>query len=120
MIHMGYTEKEKKEEFRTDKSLLEDTPQYPCGLKLTLSPEDIKKLNIESVLKVGRKLVFCIETEVTSMEKVDNYQDEEGELRACLQVTFMEHLNTKDDDDYDEDEDEGAPVRRVPMADIYG
>lgn len=93
---------------------------YPEGLKVKLGPDQIKKLGLKEVLKVGRSLVFCVEAEVKSLEKLDYYEDKECDFFACLQITFMEHLNTKEGDEEDEEDYSKPPIKKVKAQDIYG
>lgn len=95
MVDMGYTEDEKKNEFGKQKSLIDDTPEYPYGLRISLRPEDTAKLGCKEC-EVGEVKEFVIKVKVVSKNIEDQYSGMEAYPSLGLQITEMEPIGEKD------------------------
>lgn len=86
MIDMKISDMEKKE--MASPSVLNDTADYPYGLRIHLDPESFKKLNI-GVPKIGTKMVMECVVEVMSVN-AESYKGDEKKYSCGLQITAME------------------------------
>lgn len=84
-MDMRYTEEEKKKEFSQQKNLLEDTPEYPYGLRIELRPEDVKKLGLEDC-DVGDVKDMMVSAVVIEKRQDPNFKGSE-QTSVELQIT---------------------------------
>jgi hypothetical protein len=86
MIDMKISDMEKKE--MATPSVLNDTADYPYGLRIHLDPESFKKLGI-GVPKIGTKMVMECVVEVMS-GNAETYKGDEKKYSCSLQITSMD------------------------------
>lgn len=84
MIDMKVTESEKKD--NAEVSALESS-SYPYGLRIYLSPDDVKKLGLKDP-QVGQKLVLEANCEILSVN-AEIVKGDEKELSVSLQLKEM-------------------------------
>jgi len=65
-----------------------DEPQYPYGLCINLSKEDLEKLGITSLPKVGSEMMITAKAFVKSTSEYDT-QGAGKEMSVSLQITDM-------------------------------
>jgi hypothetical protein len=87
-MDMKFTEDEKKERFSETKNLLEDTPEYPYGLQISLRPEDVHKLGLGDC-DVQDMKKFMISAKVIEKSADPNYKGSD-KVSLELQITDME------------------------------
>lgn len=81
-----------------------DQPVYPWGLCLTLSDEELEKLDLDADCDVGDEITFVIRCEVTSVSQ--NKSTEGPKSRLELQVVAMKPADVPSDMLPDNDEDD--------------
>ena len=94
MIDMKYEEMELKE-FTLPKPA---APKYPHGLRISLGPEELKKLGIQSTPKVEEKYMMDAKVEVVEVTAEDEKGDESS-YRVVLQI---KELDLKSEDKKEE------------------
>ena len=62
--------------------------QYPYGLRVTLAPETLKKLNLAEIPEVGEMMALHAVVEVVGVN-YDGTQPGDKQLRVELQITDM-------------------------------
>lgn len=77
------------------------TPDYPYGLCICLTQDELSKLDLDDEVEVGDMIHLFAMAEVTSVSKVQ--RDGEASCRVELQVT---HLAVEDEDDEDAPDDD--------------
>lgn len=95
MIDMKISDMEKKE--MSAPSVLNDTANYPYGLRIHLDPESFKKLGIE-VPEVGEKFLLHATVEVMSVN-AESYKGYEKKYSCGLQIMDMELEETEKEND---------------------
>lgn len=68
---------------------VEHVEQYPYGLRIELSDDVIKKLQLQANPSVGQKMSMTAIVEIIRVEQRD-LTDGSKELSACGQITSME------------------------------
>ena len=58
-------------------SVVDDKPNYPYGLRITLDPDTIKKLGLTEMPDVGSMMALMAQAEVIAVNKIDAPGDEE-------------------------------------------
>ena len=86
MIDMKVSESEKKD--MSQMSVLNDTPDYPYQLKISLNDESFKKLNIP-LPQVGQKMILSAVVTVVSVEQ-EKYQGDKISNEVELQIIAMD------------------------------
>ena len=90
-----------------------DRPDYPCGLRISLTEKEFEKLEIDySDAKVGDVFIMKCVCKITSMSHYDN----EGSGQTCrceAQITDCEI------EGLDDEEDE-KPGRKSKSSPLYG
>lgn len=85
MTNMKYSHEKSSPEVQAMPAKREE---YPCGLKLHLSEEDLKKLGIKDLPDVGKKMKLVAMVEICDISK--NESKLYGENRSMgLQITDM-------------------------------
>lgn len=82
-------------------------PEYPYGLSLCLTHNELAKLGLESNCEVGEMIHLFALAKVTSISKQDTGNGEE--CRIELQVT---HLGTESEDEEDEEFEKEQPLAK--------
>lgn len=93
MIDMSYDISEQK-----DFSLPQPQPKYPYGLKICLSENELKKLNLEGIPQVGKKFKAEILVEVVQVS-AEGGEGDMKEHRVELQIKEMELKKEKSEDE---------------------
>ena len=70
---VSYSEEEKKD--MSTPSLVSELPKYPYGLKITLEPDVLDKLELYDAPKVGEKKMILAIAEVVAVRKEDGRGD---------------------------------------------
>ena len=70
-------------------SVLDDRPDYPYGLRITLDPSTLKKLEMGEVPEVGKKVMIMAVAEVIGVNKVKEVGDVDDHS-VELQIQEME------------------------------
>ncbi len=86
MVNMKHSREEAKE--YTEASAM-DEPQYPYGLCINLHDDELQKLGITSLPKVGSEMTITAKVFVKSTSAY-NTQKGESEMSVDLQITDME------------------------------
>lgn len=86
MASMKLSEKEAKA--YSEPMAVGDAPKYPWGLCLHLDSETLKKLGINELPAVGKKLTIVAQVDVVSVG-MSQQRDGDKETRAELQITDM-------------------------------
>jgi hypothetical protein len=77
---------EEKKDFSTPSE--PKAPQYPYGLKITLGPEELKKLGIKEPYEVGCEILLHAKGFVEAVAKEDEEAEYDGQgYRMTLQLT---------------------------------
>lgn len=111
MKDMMICEKQKKE--GSVKSVLDDQPCYPYGLKITLEPESYNKLELKEPPQIGDKFLMLANVEVCSLYKDKSYGDV-PKISMGLQITGMDLKNREEDTEKEEAESKSMSEK------IYG
>ena len=82
---MKLSDEEKKD--MSEVSIL-DRPNYPCGLKLHLDPETVKKLEMDKP-SVGERVKVIAMAEIDTISKASGRGDVSG-FSITIQITDME------------------------------
>ncbi len=85
MAHMGYIEEEKKDMI----SVAPDAPKYPYGLRISLGPEELEKLGLQSTPEVDVKYRLLCEAKVIEVSVVEGKGDDPS-YRVELQIMDLE------------------------------
>lgn len=86
LVSMKLTPKESKEQ--SEGPAVADRPQFPFGLSIRLSEEQIEKLGIVTLPKVGTKLALLARVDVERVSETSTQGD--GKHRSMeLQITDM-------------------------------
>lgn len=88
MIDMKLSTEEKKD-FCSPRPI-DEAPKYPYGLRITLGPEELKKLGLQELPEVD-----TIKKLIADVKVVEVASDEKGEHRVSLQIIEMS-LNKKE------------------------
>lgn len=72
----------------TTEALVQGGPEYPYGLRITLAPEILKKLDLPKMPEVGQMLGLHAVVEVVSVS-ADRAANGSRDLRVELQITDM-------------------------------
>ena len=72
-----------------------DEPRYPYGLCISLGKEELAKLNITALPKVGGEMMITAKAIVKSTSAYDT-QGEGQDMRVELQITDMDIGQTED------------------------
>ena len=75
-----------------------DDPDYPCGLRITLSKAEIEKLMVGRDFQMGEELKIKGVAEVIEMSKEDVRHGNDGQ-RVTLQIKELEVDTNKTDSD---------------------
>lgn len=96
-------EKTEEEKHRSHFGDIAEFDKYPCGLSITLTQDEINKLDLDDNPDVGDIVHLCALAKVISVSKDDR---EHGcETRVSLQIT---HLGLEDGDDDGDCHDDGG------------
>jgi hypothetical protein len=94
-------------------------PDYPCGLSISLTEQELDKLNLDyEDVKPGDLIHFHAMAVVTSVSHNAN-RDQEPQCRVELQITHMSAENEEYEDEEDEDE-EGSENKKDRYSKLYG
>lgn len=86
MKDMAYSKDEQKNEARP---MMPDKPKYPYGLCLHLDDKILKKLGLDGLPEIGKKVKIEAYAEVKSVSASDSAEG--GMYKSCdLQITEME------------------------------
>lgn len=92
MINMKHSRDEAKSYVEKDVS---DEPQYPYGLCIDLSKDELEKLGITALPKVGAEMKIMAVAYVKSTSAYET-QGEGKDMRVSLQITDMAIEGTTD------------------------
>lgn len=56
-------------------------PEYPCGLRISLGPNELKKLGFMSIPEVGKEVNLICKAEVVEVRKKENDEGHHVELQ---------------------------------------
>jgi hypothetical protein len=92
---------EEKKDFHSAPSVIDDKPEYPYGLTITLSPESMEKLGIDAKsLKIGQAFKVLAEAKVKEIREVNengDVQEHSIELQICeMEVAKEEEQKSAD------------------------
>lgn len=85
MTHMARSKKERKD--MTKPSMMDD--KYPYGLRVDLGHEEMQKLGMDSMPKVGDKVHLESHAHVVSASESSHEGDEEPHRRVSLELRHM-------------------------------
>lgn len=71
-----------------DEALIQGAPEYPYGLRITLAPEILKKLDLAEMPEVGEMMGLHAVVEVVAVSS-DRAANGSRDLRVELQITDM-------------------------------
>lgn len=95
----------------TAEALVQGGPEYPYGLRITLTPEVLKRLDLPNMPEVGQMMGLHAVVEVVGVQ-ADRAQNGGRDLRVDLQITDMILQDKSNDsqnmmaEEKEEDEDE--------------
>ena len=95
MADMCMTGEEQKD-FCSPQPIAPQGPKYPYGLRITLGPTEIKKLNLQEMPEVD--MLFKLAGKV---KVVEVSSDEKGEHSLSLQIVDMDLGNDREESDSD-------------------
>lgn len=108
MVDLKQTDEDKQEWLKSSYPSPNSVPDYPYGLALSLSEQELKKLGLyDEDIKPGDMFHFHAMAVVTSTSENVN-KDQEPKCRVELQITHMSAEDEADEDEEDE-ESEDAP-----------
>lgn len=110
MKDMSISEKEKKD--GSVKSVLENNPDYPYGLKITLEPDSYEKLGLKEPPDIGEKFMMLASVEVCSLYSDKSYGDK-PRISMGLQIQAMD-LRSKEEESEEKSESKSMSEK------IYG
>lgn len=87
MISMRLTDQDKKDQAAKE-TLVSERARYPYGLRINLDPESVKRLGMEDMPEVGKKMVMLAKVEVVNISK-ENERDDQEEYSMGLQITDL-------------------------------
>lgn len=95
-VDMAYTAKEKKERNEPSKSTaIGSSPEYPYGMTLRLEDDQLKKLGMDSLPKVGASIALEATCKVVSVSKNESVQ---GHSSRCVELQIQKlGLDTEPD-----------------------
>ena len=116
IVPMKRTDKEKKAAEKRYKEMPSDGPDYPWGLCLNLGKEELDKLGIKDLPKVGDEFHMYAVGKVTRVHQSASEQGEDSR-GIELQITHMGTMHEGDE----EEGDEGPQQRFADSAKkLYG
>lgn len=103
MTDMKRTPKEKEEPRILGAAVVAPSePDYPWGLRITLTSEELEKLDMEGDCEVGDYLHMHCFAKVTSVS--EDERNGEKECTVCLTITHMEAESEDDENNEAEEE----------------
>lgn len=84
LVNMKRTEEKKTENMAIASP---DSPVYPYGLNISLGHEEIKKLGLKELPKVGSKMKMMAMVEITSVSQYESKGGVDGSI--SLQITDL-------------------------------
>lgn len=112
MVDMARTPAEKEEAAEAAIPSPMNQPDYPYGLCISLTQDELDKLNLDhSDVEVGDMLHMHCMAKVTSVSKTDN-EATGPQCRVELQIT---HIVAEDEDEEDAEAEAEMPQRRSKL-----
>ena len=87
MQDMKFSKAEKP--LSTDAAMIQGGPEYPYGLRITLDPEVMKRLDMGRIPKVGETMMLHAMVEVVGVNS-DRASNGSRDMSVQLQITTME------------------------------
>jgi hypothetical protein len=78
---------EEKRDFSTPRP--PQAPEYPYGLRITLGPDELKKLGISEAPELGKMIKLMAEAKVVEVE-VANQEGDSSDFKVELQIQHLE------------------------------
>lgn len=103
MVDMANTPKEAKEDQPQPKTGEYKGPKYPYGLAITLSDDQLEKLDLDDDCEVGDELNVFASARVTSKSETT---DSDG--KKCCRIELQIEQLALDDNDDDDKEDKAS------------